>query len=83
MGVMKLSEASWVLAAAGDNAAMESFNSLLQENVFNRQQWKIRDDLRYAIIHWVEHTHNRRRRQRRLRRLTPVDIELVFTKQAA
>lgn len=71
------------VAAAGDNAAMESFNSLLQKNVLNRQQWKTRDDLRYAIIHWVEHTYNRRRRQRRLGRLTPVEYELAFTNEAA
>lgn len=71
------------VAAAGDNAAMESFNSLLQKNVLNQQQWKTRDDLRYAIIHWVEHTYNRRRRQRRLGKLTPVEFELAFAKQAA
>ena len=71
------------VAAAGDNAAMESFNSLLQKNVLNRQQWKTRDDLRYAIIHWVEHTYDRRRRQRRLGRLTPIEFELAFTDQAA
>ena len=55
--------------AAGD-AAMEWFNALLQKNVLDRQRWKSRDDLRDAIIHWVEHTYNRRRRQRRLGRLT-------------
>ena len=31
------------VAAAGDNAAMESFNSLLQKNVLNQQQWKTRN----------------------------------------
>jgi putative transposase len=66
------------VAAAGDNAAMESFNSLLQKNVLNRQPWKTRDELRYAIIHWIEHTYNRRRRQRGLGRLTPVEYELAF-----
>ena len=71
------------VAAAGDNAAMESFNSLLQKNVLDRQQWKTRDDLRYAIIYWVEHTYNRRRRQRRLGKLTPVEFELAFTNEAA
>lgn len=71
------------VAAAGDNAAMESFNSLLQKNVLDRQRWATRDDLRYAIIYWVEHTYNRRRRQRRLGRLTPVEFELAFTNEAA
>lgn len=71
------------VAAAGDNAAMESFNSLLQKNVLDSQQWKTRDDLRYSIIYWVEHTYNRRRRQRRLGKLTPVEFELAFTNEAA
>lgn len=71
------------VAAAGDNAAMESFNSLLQKNVLDRQRWDTRDDLHYAIVHWVEHTYNRRRRQRRLGKLTPVEFELAFTNEAA
>jgi transposase InsO family protein len=71
------------VAAAGDNAAMESFNALLQKNVLNRRRWASRSELRYAIIHWIEHTYNRRRRQRRLGRLTPVEFELAFTHSAA
>jgi transposase InsO family protein len=71
------------VAAAGDNAAMESFNALLQNNVLDRQRWATRDQLRYAIIHWIEHTYNRRRRQRRLGRLTPVEFELAFANEAA
>ena len=71
------------VGSAGDNAAMESFFSLLQKNVLNRRSWSTRDDLRYAIVHWIEHTYNRRRRQRRLGRLTPVEFELAFTRAAA
>jgi transposase InsO family protein len=72
------------VASAGDNAAMESFNSLLQKNVLNRhRRWVTRGELRYAIVHWIEHTYNRRRRQRRLGRLTPVEFELAFTNPAA
>jgi putative transposase len=33
-----------------DNAAMESFFSLLQKNVLNRRRWATREDLRLAII---------------------------------
>jgi transposase InsO family protein len=66
------------VAAAGDNAAMESFFSLLQKNVLDRQRWATRDDLRVAIIDWIERTYNRRRRQRRLGRLTPVEFELAL-----
>lgn len=55
------------VGAAGDNAAMESFFALLQKNVLNRQSWATRDELRYAIITWIERTYNRRRRQRGLK----------------
>jgi transposase InsO family protein len=71
------------VAAAGDNAAMESFFALLQKNVLNRRRWRTRGELRYAIVHWIEHTYNRRRRQRGLGRLTPVEYELAFTQPAA
>ena len=66
------------VAAAGDNAAMESFFSLLQKNVFDRRRWRTRSELQYAVIVWIEHTYNRRRRQRALGKLTPVAFELAF-----
>ena len=71
------------VASAGDNAAMESFWSLLQKNVLNQQQWRTREQLRYAIVLWIEHTYNHRRRQRRLGKLTPVQFELAFAPQTA
>jgi transposase InsO family protein len=73
------------VAAAGDNAAMESFWALLQTNVLDRRRWRARAELEYAIIAWIEHTYNRRRRQRALGKLTPVEFELAFadTAQAA
>ena len=67
------------VASAGDNAAMESFHALLQKNVLDQQRWQTRAELRYAIITWIEHTYNRRRRQRSLGKLTPVEFELAFT----
>jgi transposase InsO family protein len=66
------------VASAGDNAAMESFNSLLQKNVLDRQTWATRDQLHNEMVYWIEHTYNRRRRQRALGRLTPVEYELAF-----
>ena len=66
------------VAAAGDNAAMESFFSLLQKNVFDRRRWRTRSELSYEVIVWIEHTYNRRRRQRALGKLTPVEFELAF-----
>jgi putative transposase len=71
------------VAAAGDNAAMESFFALLQKNVLDQRRWRTRDELAYAIIHWIEHTYNRRRRQRGLGKLTPVEYELAFMNPAA
>jgi len=67
------------VSSAGDNAAMESFYSLLQKNVLDRRRWRTRDDLSYAIVYWIEHTYNHRRRQRGLGKLTPVEFELAFT----
>jgi transposase InsO family protein len=67
------------VASAGDNAAMESFHALLQKNVLDRRRWRTRAELRYEIVHWIEHTYNRRRRQRALGKLTPVEYELALT----
>jgi len=71
------------VASAGDNAAMESSFSLLQKNVLNRRRWATRDDLRIAIVTWIERTYHRRRRQARLGRLTPIEFETIMTPQAA
>jgi len=65
------------VGACGDNAAMESFFALLQKNVLDRQRWATREDLRLAIITWIERTYHRRRRQRRLGRLTPIEYETL------
>ena len=46
-----------------DNAAMESFFALLQKNVLDRQRWSTREELRLAIVIWIERTYHRRRRQ--------------------
>jgi putative transposase len=65
------------VGACADNAAMESFFSLLQKNVLDRRRWATRQDLRLAIITWIERTYHRRRRQDRLGRLTPVEFETL------
>ncbi len=67
------------VTSAGDNAAMESFWALLQRNVLNTGPWRTRAELHYEITYWIEHTYNRRRRQRRLGRRTPIEFELAFT----
>ncbi len=71
------------VGAAGDNAAMESFFSLLQRNVLDRQRWDTREQLRIAIVSWIERTYHRRRRQSRLSRLTPVEYEAIMAPAAA
>jgi putative transposase len=65
------------VGACADNAAMESFFALLQKNVLDRQRWSAREDLRLAIITWIERTYHRRRRQRGLGRLTPIEYETI------
>lgn len=54
---------------------MESFFSLLQRKALDRQTWDTREDLRIAIVTWIERTYHRRRRQQRLGRLTPLEFE--------
>ena len=67
------------VAACMDNAAMESFFSLLQKNVFNsKKKWSTREELHLAIVTWIERTYHRRRRQRALGKLTPIEFETVF-----
>jgi transposase InsO family protein len=72
------------VGTCADNAAMESFFSLLQKNVLNRRRWRSRAELRLAIVSWIESTYHRRRRQDTLGRLTPVEFEpLLNTAHAA
>ena len=70
------------VGAAGDNAAMESFFSLLQKNVLDRRRWDTREQLRIAIVTWIERTYHRRRRQAALGRLTPIEFEAIMTTPA-
>ncbi len=71
------------VGAAGDNAAMESFFALLQKNVLDRRPWATRDELRIKIAIWIERTYDRRRRQARLSRSSPINYEMIMTPQTA
>lgn len=71
------------VGAAGDNAAMESFFALLQKNVLNRRIWTTRQELRIAIVTWIERTYHRRRRQDRLGGLTPIEYETIMNTNLA
>jgi putative transposase len=66
------------VGACADNAAMESFFSLLQKNVLNRRRWTTHDQLRLAIVTWIERTYHCRRRQDALGRLTPIEFETLL-----
>lgn len=70
------------VGACADNAAMESLFSLLQKNVLNRQRWHSRPEQRLAIVTWIARTYYRRRRQRRLGRLTPIEFEIINSQAA-
>jgi putative transposase len=67
------------VGSSSDNAAMESFFSLLQKNVLNTRRWNTREELRLAIVVWIETKYNRRRRQRGLKIITPVEFETIYT----
>jgi putative transposase len=71
------------VGSGGDNAAMESFFALLQKNVLDRRNWTTREQLRVAIVTWIERTYHRRRRQATLGRLTPVEFEVIMNTPAA
>jgi hypothetical protein len=57
---------------------MESFFSLLQKNVLDTQRWDTREELRLAIVVWIETKYNRRRRQRGLGKLTRHNLWEAF-----
>lgn len=71
------------VGSSGDNAAMESFFALLQKNVLDRKSWTTREQLRIAIVTWIERTYHRRRRQARLGRLTPIEFETIMNTTVA
>lgn len=55
----------------GDNAALASFFSLLQKNVLDRRRWGTREELRIAIVTWIERTCRRRPTPNRPRAVDP------------
>ena len=63
-------------------SASQSFFSLLQKNVLDRRSWATREELRIAIVTWIERTYHRRRRQAALGRLTSIEYKTIMTKPA-
>lgn len=69
--------------AAGDNAATESFLALPPKNVLDRCTRATGQELRIAIVTWIERAYHGRRRQEALGRLTPIKYEIIMTTPAA
>ena len=63
--------------SSADNAAIESFFSLLQKNVLNLQKWETRQELREAIFTWIHKEYNNKRPQQKLGRQTPNQYEKI------
>lgn len=57
---------------------MESFFALVQEKVLHRKSWATRRELSAAITHLIERTYRRKRCQRALRKLRPIEYETVM-----
>ena len=57
----------------------QSFWSLLQTNVLNQQRWATRQDLRLAIVVWIERKYHRQRAQDTLGGLTSIEFEAKLT----
>ena len=51
---------------------------MYKRQVLDRKRWRTREELRIAIITWIERTYHRRRRQARLGRLTPIEYETIM-----
>ncbi|WP_111119929.1 IS3 family transposase [Curtobacterium sp. MCBD17_035] len=57
--------------------------ALLQKNVLSRHTWATREELRIAIVTWIEGTYHRKRRQRGLGKLTPIEYEAIINPSVA
>lgn len=64
----------WV-ALKGEKIATSE--SSPQNNVLDTKKWESQDELRIAIVHWIEGTYHRRRRKRSLGKMTPVEYEVA------
>jgi hypothetical protein len=49
---------------------METIIGLLQKNLLDTRRWETREELRLAIVTWIETKYDRRRPQRALGKLT-------------
>jgi transposase InsO family protein len=45
------------------------------KKILDSKKWESQEELRIAIVHWIEGTHHRRRRKRSLGKMAPVEYE--------
>ena len=70
------------VGSAGDNAAMESFFSAATEERPQPPSWDTREELRIAIVTWIERTYHRRRRQDSARPIDPHRVRTIMSQTA-
>jgi len=58
---------------------MESFFASLQKNVLNTKTWAAHEELRLAMVTWMEAIYHRPLRQDGLGSLTPVEYGAIMT----
>lgn len=68
------------VGSAADNAEMDNSSACCKRNVFNRKTWATRTELSAAVTLWVKRTYHRKRCQRVLDKLTPVEYESIMGK---
>ena len=61
-----------------DNAAAESFNATLKKELIHLHVWSGLKKVRQAVFEYIESYYNRKRIQKKLGYLTPVEYECGF-----
>ena len=65
------------VASIVDSAAMGSLLGLLPRNISKRLYWTTRDELRLAIVIWIELLCHRQRIEATQGRQAPLELELI------
>jgi|GEM_PF-2643135 len=65
------------------NTLAESFFATLKTEFYYRRIWPTRARAIQGVAAWIEDHYNRRRRHSSIGHVTPVDIEMQYSSQAA
>ena len=71
----------WLRVVCWDNAAAESFFSIIQRELLDRQRWTTRAELASAIFEYIEGCFNPRRRHSYCHMRSPIDYEHALREQ--